>query len=340
MSLSTYLHENNVAGLFRDIVSALITLKPEEPAHTIVQLLENQITAPRIILPSQVSQRLDRLLMFSIDPQRFEIVQNVRFFSFLDPFLRQDVALNLQLRSFSKDEVIITQGHHDPSPSFFIVEQGSVDFFSEPDGESDHQARNHKGTATRFDYFGELSSLTSPPRPRACTVVAKEDGTLLWELDHDTFTKHLAPVINSLRSRISPSLSKVALFSGLDEYVRTLIADWTELRTFETGSEIVVEGDLGKEFFVILEGNAMVLKNDQGQREVIGELHGGDYFGELALLYNHSRFATVIASTLVVCAEFGSKMFRKLIDRTNCLEIMQEKVSAYGLEKSVGEMEL
>ena len=57
------------------------------------------------------------------------------------------------------------------------------------------------------------------------------------------------------------------------------------------GDEIIRQGDKGNDFFIIQEGVVMVQVNG----EVVTELGSGAYFGELALLSNQRRAATVIA---------------------------------------------
>ena len=63
------------------------------------------------------------------------------------------------------------------------------------------------------------------------------------------------------------------------------------LRTCRDGDEIIRQGDKGNDFFIIQEGFVLVQVNG----EVVTELGSGAYFGELALLSNQRRAATVIA---------------------------------------------
>ena len=87
-------------------------------------------------------------------------------------------------------------------------------------------------------------------------------------------------------------LRKLALFAGLSEEERQQVARRAEEVEVPVHKRLVDEGDLGYEFFVIQEGRAEVRRGE----EVIAELGPGDFFGEVALLEEHRRNASVIAA--------------------------------------------
>ena len=87
-------------------------------------------------------------------------------------------------------------------------------------------------------------------------------------------------------------LRKVALFAGLTDDERRRVASWAEEVEVPPGKQLVEEGQLSYEFFVIQEGTAEVRHGE----EVVAELGPGDFFGEIALLEADRRTASVIAS--------------------------------------------
>jgi CRP-like cAMP-binding protein len=87
-------------------------------------------------------------------------------------------------------------------------------------------------------------------------------------------------------------LRKLALFAELSEEERGQVARWAEEVQVPVQKHLVDEGDLGYEFFVIQEGRAEVRRGD----EVIAQLGPGDFFGEIALLEEHRRNASVVAA--------------------------------------------
>ncbi|HXM76627.1 MAG TPA: cyclic nucleotide-binding domain-containing protein [Thermoanaerobaculia bacterium] len=91
------------------------------------------------------------------------------------------------------------------------------------------------------------------------------------------------------------------------------IADEIDLRE---GKELTREGKPGREFFVLVEGNADVLKN--GRK--INSLKGGDFFGEIAIIKRSPRTATVKATTPVRALVITDRNFRTLLDRSPDIE--------------------
>lgn len=85
------------------------------------------------------------------------------------------------------------------------------------------------------------------------------------------------------------------------------IADEIDLRE---GKELIREGERGREFFVLLEGSAEVTKD--GRR--INTLGAGDFFGEIALVSNSPRTATVTATSPVHTLVITDRSFRRLLD--------------------------
>jgi CRP-like cAMP-binding protein len=84
------------------------------------------------------------------------------------------------------------------------------------------------------------------------------------------------------------------------------IADEIDLRE---GKEMTTQGERGREFFVLLEGTAEVKKD--GRR--INTLEGGDFFGEIALVSDTPRTATVIATSPVRALVITDRAFKRLL---------------------------
>jgi CRP/FNR family cyclic AMP-dependent transcriptional regulator len=109
---------------------------------------------------------------------------------------------------------------------------------------------------------------------------------------------------------LDESLKRVPLFSGLTQrQVRRLKKNFKE-RTFRPGATILREGEMsGVDFFVIVDGAASVTV---GGKE-IDRLGPGDSFGEVALILERERSATVTALDPVRCLSMASWHFRKFV---------------------------
>jgi CRP/FNR family transcriptional regulator, cyclic AMP receptor protein len=104
-------------------------------------------------------------------------------------------------------------------------------------------------------------------------------------------------------------LKGVPLFSKLDKkglQAVALIADELDL---PAGKELATEGDRGREFFVLLKGEAEVTKGGQS----IATMKEGDFFGEIALVTKMPRTATVTAKTNVDVLVITERAFDNLV---------------------------
>jgi CRP-like cAMP-binding protein len=84
------------------------------------------------------------------------------------------------------------------------------------------------------------------------------------------------------------------------------IADEIDLRE---GKEMTREGERGREFFVLLEGDAEVVKDGRS----INTLGAGDFFGEIALVSDVPRTATVVATSPIRALVITDRAFRRLL---------------------------
>ena len=91
------------------------------------------------------------------------------------------------------------------------------------------------------------------------------------------------------------SLKDVPLFAGLSRRVRKIVAQHADEVAMAAGTEIVSEGALANELFVIVEGTAEVFEGGT----MIRQLGPGAVVGEIGVLRTHKRTATVTATTPV-----------------------------------------
>jgi CRP-like cAMP-binding protein len=110
------------------------------------------------------------------------------------------------------------------------------------------------------------------------------------------------------RRETAQALSVVPLFAGLTKRDLSRLAEETDVVSFPAGTTVVEEGLLGETMFVVLSGEAKVVK---GKRR-LGTVRPGDFFGEVALLDGAPRSASVVAQTPVEAI----RLYRRTLLRT------------------------
>jgi CRP/FNR family transcriptional regulator, cyclic AMP receptor protein len=105
-------------------------------------------------------------------------------------------------------------------------------------------------------------------------------------------------------------IRQVPLFSQLSKSEMQGLASSMKERQFSEGDTVAVEGQTGIGFFIIDEGEATV--SVQGNE--VRTLKHGDYFGEVALIDDGARTATITAKTPLKCYGITSWEFRPLVE--------------------------
>ncbi len=122
-------------------------------------------------------------------------------------------------------------------------------------------------------------------------------------------------------------LKKVPLFKDLKEKQLKLVANRMVERKFKAGDVIVKQGTGGEGFFMIFEGSAeAVFENSKGEKVVVNSFEATDFFGELALLSEGTRTASIIAKQDVTTQAITRWDFRAILmeDAEMAVTILEE----------------
>jgi len=242
------------------------------------------------------------------------IAKNV-LFSHLDETERSDIFDAMFPSNAIPGEVIIQQG--DEGDNFYIIDKGSVDVYV--NGEK-------VISIGEGGSFGELALIYGTPR--AATVKASSD-VKLWGIDRDSYRRILMGSTIRKRKMYEELLAKVSILENLDKWERLTVADALEAISFENKQEIVKQGEPGDDFFIIVDGEASVTQyRAVGEESLeVGSLGPSDYFGEIALMLDRPRAATVTARGPLKCVKLDRARFERVLGP--CSEILKRNIQQY-----------
>jgi len=199
----------------------------------------------------------------------------------------------LKPERYSPGQAIIRQGER--GDKFYIIRRGHV----EVSVRGEQGASQVVNQLDRGGYFGELALLRDAPRKATCRATVP---TEVLSLSRQGFER-LVRARFALWEKVDRSLARaqllrqMPLFAELDAPQIQLVAARLREEAYEPGAVIIRQGEVGETFYVIESGRVQVSVIQDGERKVIGERGPGEYVGEIALLLDVPRTATVEALT-------------------------------------------
>uniref|UniRef100_A0A7S1G631 Cyclic nucleotide-binding domain-containing protein n=1 Tax=Bicosoecida sp. CB-2014 TaxID=1486930 RepID=A0A7S1G631_9STRA len=141
-------------------------------------------------------------------------------------------------------------------------------------------------------------------RGTVCAVpVTVEEGWTPPKYDKD----------DDVKKRIRETIAHNILFSGLEAGERDVVVDAMQERKFDEGAVLIKQGDVGDFFYVLESGHCDITVDGVGK---VMDATPGTSFGELALMYNAPRAATVTATEPCVTWAVDQITFKKTIQST------------------------
>jgi CRP-like cAMP-binding protein/thioredoxin reductase/ferredoxin-like protein FixX len=220
----------------------------------------------------------------------------------------------LQLREFMLDSHILAPAEGDVifkkddyTNTFFSIVEGEVNIQINPD-DPNQIITLHKGA-----FFGEMS-LISGHRRSATTLAGK--GCVLIETPRRSMNKlinsvesvqraiDLAFLLRAIQARIAPNTPA----EKLQKVINT-----ATLQQFKAGEELFHEGDEGDTLYLVRRGSLTVSRSVGGREVVLSYLPAGKYVGEMALLGDSHRTATVRAAVATETICLSGNEFRELL---------------------------
>ena len=133
-------------------------------------------------------------------------------------------------------------------------------------------------------------------------------------------------------------LRNIPLFSKLEASKLKLLAFTSERLTYDAGQLLCSQGDMGDAAYIIVDGEAAVLVDSPAGQIRVADLGRNDFVGEIAILCDVPRTATVQAESKVVALRISKDLFFRLVEEfpQMAVEIMREL--AHRLEATTAQL--
>jgi len=152
----------------------------------------------------------------------------------------------MDIVTFQPEGKVIVEGEQ--GDALYIVESGQLDCSKIIKGVNTHLLVYTSGRS-----FGELSLLYDVPRAASITAI---DECVLYKLDRDTFNNIVKGAAIKRRDMYDEFLKKVPLLENLGSYEWVMLTDSFVQQKFKWGDYIIKEGDIGEDFYFVVEGEA------------------------------------------------------------------------------------
>jgi CRP-like cAMP-binding protein len=133
------------------------------------------------------------------------------------------------------------------------------------------------------------------------------------------------------------ALRKIPLFRGVDDQKLRLLAFMSERVRFEAGEDLMLEGDFGDTCYILLSGMADVVIATSGGEQKVAAVKENDVVGEIAILIDVPRTATVRATSEVVALAVSKEHFFKLLSNFPDMAVEVMRALAHRLERTTRE---
>lgn len=316
-------YESNVAGLY--IVGALA-------GYPLIKQAMNQgFEVIEYILGNPVEPADESLLRdkFAAVPDIHSVSEGIELLRAHQPLLAP--LTTLQLREFMLDSTVrvptrgdVIFNRNDYSNSFFSILEGRIAI----------QTEGQHGEEVVFgleagNFFGEMGLLSG--RRRSGTAIASEDSVLV-ETPRRSMLKLLYSAAGVQRKLDEVSLKRVirsCLDTSLPESELEHLVHEAQPKRYAVGEVLFHEGDKADGLYMIRRGSVTVSRMVAGKEVVLAYVSAGNYVGEMALVSNQPRSATVRAASSTEVVLLEASRVTEVLARTTSI---RKKIDSRYLE--------
>jgi len=225
-------------------------------------------------------------------------------FSGLDPKEVEVVVMAMEEVNLDANQRVIQQG--DDGDCLYVIEDGVF-----------HCKIKRKDTGEEMvvkqcepgDAFGELALLYNCPRAAS---VDSTTPALMWKLDRETFNAIVKDAASKKREKYEAFLKSVQILKDLGQYEISQLSDALATQVYQPGVNVITQGEPGDTFFIVESGSLYAWKSPNADASLL-EYGPGQFFGELALLRNDVRAASVTTRAESKLLFIDRKTFSRLL---------------------------
>jgi putative peptide zinc metalloprotease protein len=243
---------------------------------------------------------------------RLVLLRGLNFLKAVPGATIERLARAARVRDVATGEVVVRQGQR--GAEFFIIAGGQAEVSVLERGEERMVNKLKPG-----DFFGERALLEGGIR--TATVRAVTPMRLLKFGDHAFWAELAGPIEWQRKVRASLNerelLKRVPLFTDVSSRQLDLLAVKLAVVPFRKGSVIVRRGDPAEDFYIVRDGRLAAVGES---RQTLREMGPGEFFGEIALLRETRRTATVVGTVGGSVWRLGRQDFHELLGQYLALE--------------------
>ena len=247
-----------------------------------------------------------------------EIQENVPLLSHMSALQFREFMIDSVIHLKKAGDVIFERNEY--TNSVFSIVEGRVNVQINPEDE------NEVVELKKGSFFGEMGLIAG--RRRTATVVAKRECFLV-ETPRRAMLKLIssvpgakkvldtAAIYRQIQTHLAPNIEKELLKEIVDSAI---------IETLSAGDKLISEGDESDHMFIIRAGSMTVSKIIGGRSVILSYIPSGNYVGEMALLNNEPRSASVTATVASEVIKIDAVAFRELLSREAKLkQLIEEK---------------
>ncbi len=244
------------------------------------------------------------------------IFKEISFFSEIDEstLKRKEISAAITVNEYGFNDIICRHGKLDER--FHIILYGNVRAII-PTEDNPRYELFRLGAG---DFFGE--DLIVSKEPRENTIIASQE-TITISISREVLeifvseSKKIKTIMDKqyIERKLRSDLRRISIFTHMSEIRFNEVLNKVELLTIPKESVVFNEGDDGDAFYLIRSGRINILKNVDGKKKLLSILSEGQFFGEMSLLLQEKRSATVEVSTTTDLVKISRDSFIEIVNK-------------------------